>query len=296
MKSSSVGDVYGRLEYMRRTEEPRRYKAERKRNPRSWIPETQNVRGFPAERKRQWVGTWRRTPLHERPRAWLLQETHVILEEEASELAADWRKLWGLHNADNSPRLSYWSIDETKTGGVAILIIPAEADQVSPWQEERLTKRALAITYGDKHIFNIYAPNNHQTRETLYHDLQQWKWSERDTILAGDFNCVMSPALDRLGGDRTGRSESAELQHLLEGEQLEDASTLTAPTEDDDDYLEPTYWGPEAASRIDRFYVRQTWTAQVEWVAVEQPIVASGHRRVRQESNLRRQHPSAFEQ
>ncbi|KAE9036079.1 hypothetical protein PR001_g9006 [Phytophthora rubi] len=52
--------------------------------------------------------------------------------------------------------------------------------------------------------------------------------------------------------------------------------------EDDPDPIDfYTYWGPNAASRLDRFYVPQTWTGVVQWISVEEPAAPSDHQRVR---------------
>ncbi|TDH67158.1 uncharacterized protein CCR75_007856 [Bremia lactucae] len=63
---------------------------------------------------------------------------------------------------------------------------------------------------------------------------------------------------------------------------LEDASTLSAPVDDDPpkptDFL--TYWTKSTASSIDRFYVPRGWASLVQWVEVIEPAVESDHLRV----------------
>ncbi|KAE8908137.1 hypothetical protein PF003_g8040 [Phytophthora fragariae] len=143
----------------------------------------------------------------------------------------------------------------------------------------------MAITIGELLVINVYAPNDHRDREAFFTQLQAWPRQQQDTILAGDFNCVQSPLLDRLGGHRSKRPESKALEQLLEQGQLEDARILeehaeTEEVEDQDPTEYFTYWVPEAASRIDRYYVPKTWTAVVERVEVEEPAIASDHQRV----------------
>ncbi|POM62823.1 DNase I-like protein [Phytophthora palmivora] len=138
-------------------------------------------------------------------------------------------------------------------------------------------------------MVNVYAPNVRQDRELFYGMLQTWPWQVREVILAGDFNYVIMPdissVLDRLGGKRNARSESAALCDLQQQLKVEDACILAGHTEEFWEQMEPTefftYWGPEAASRLDRFYVPQKWTAEVKWVAVEKPQVPSDHQCVR---------------
>ena len=47
--------------------------------------------------------------------------------------------------------------------------------------------------------------------------------------------------------------------------------------DDADEALDPTdyftYWGPDSASCIDRFYVPQSWAAEVQWVSMVEPPV-----------------------
>ncbi|ETI48834.1 hypothetical protein F443_07200 [Phytophthora nicotianae P1569] len=211
----------------------------------------------------------------------MIQETHVSTFTEAEELKADWRRLWGRSHQSDSKPLSYWSIDDSKRGGVAILLHPSVVDQVSPWLQERWTRRVIAIKMRERTLVNVYAPNSHEEREQFFGRLQAWPWEACETIVAGDFNCVLSPVIDRLGGHRTGRPESAALPDLLRQLQLEDTCILAGQTGDGADKLENTeyftYWGPEAASRIDRFYVPASWTAKVQWLSVLEPTTPSDH-------------------
>jgi hypothetical protein len=76
-RPNEVGDAYGRERCWR--DEQRRDERERKkaygRGQRRI--ESQNVRGFKPESRKQWIGAWRRTPVAKRPMVWLVQETHV---------------------------------------------------------------------------------------------------------------------------------------------------------------------------------------------------------------------------
>ncbi|KAE8975815.1 hypothetical protein PF001_g22557 [Phytophthora fragariae] len=133
-------------------------------------------------------------------------------------------------------------------------------------------------------LVNLCAPNDRTDREEFFTELAQREWSKGDIIMAGDFNSVQCPILDRLGGRRSGRPESAALQDLVQQLYLEDASTLAAAIKGDEEESDPievfTYWGPEAASRIDRFYVPQAWAGAVQWVEVAEPAASSDHQRV----------------
>ncbi|CAI5722812.1 unnamed protein product [Peronospora farinosa] len=109
------------------------------------------------------------------------------------------------------------------------------------------------------------------------------QWPQSEVVLFGDFNCVQSPHLDRLGGLRSGRPESPELETLLQALGLEDAQTLAASAMEDEvpepvDYY--TFWNARSASRIDRFYVGTSWTAVVQQVQVQLPVFHSDHQQI----------------
>ena len=278
-------DAYGRHIYITKAHQSqhgRRYTDSRVGA--RWI-ETQNVRGFTPGSRSKWLEAWRRTPVKERPLAWIAQQTHISSHGEAANLTAKWASLWGRTESHQGAGLSYWSVYTSSTGGVAILLNPSVAEATSPWQQNMWTSRANAVDIGDYRLVNVYAPNCSADRERFFTGLQQWPWQQHDSVIAGDFNCVQSPPLDRLGGTRSGRPESAALHTLLHSLSLEDALTLCAGVTDDDEVLAPTdfftYWGPNTASRIDRFYVPQSWAAVVQWVSVDEPNVQSDHQRVR---------------
>jgi exonuclease III len=203
---------------------------------------------------------------------------------EAEQLADDWARAWDKHVQTDRPTLAYWSVHDEKTGGVAVLVNPGVADTVTPWQQHRWTNRVIAVEIEDMVTVNIYAPNSHKEREEFFAELQTWPWEGHTIILAGDFNSVQSPKLDRLGGGRSANPESTQLQTLVEHLQLEDARVLEESVDDDAESVNATdfftWWGPETASRIDRFYVPVTWTAKVQWVSVEEPAMHSDHQKV----------------
>lgn len=281
------GDAYGRYVFLRAKEakEKRTNKTMMKTEANSRRLETQNVRGFIGPSRMKWLRAWRRTPVREQPIAWMIQETHVSSPREVVQLSEAWTRLWGRQHVRNGPQLSYWSASETKKGGVAILLNPTVASAATAWQEEHWTPRVMALTIGDLLVVNVYAPNIKRDRETFFADIHHWLTPTKDVILTGDFNSVQSPLLDRLGGQRSDQPESVALAALTDHLGLEDARTLEVRADDEDEDPEPasfyTYWGPEAASRIDRFYVPRIWTARVQWVIVEEPPEASDHQRVR---------------
>jgi len=51
----------------------------------------------------------------------------------------------------------------------------------------------------DINLINIYAPNNDTDRRQFYSDLEKYLVPENN-ILAGDFNSIENPRLDKIGG------------------------------------------------------------------------------------------------
>ena len=164
---------------------------------------------------------------------------------------------WGQKERGPISPLAYWSVGDDKTGGVALLLDPRRASEEEPWHPERWTKQVACLMIAGVLLVNIYAPTIYQEREKLFSQLKLWSWPSCAIVIAGDFNCVQSPVLDRLGTTRTGRSESATLSDLIGILGLADAKTLPALINEEEppdptDYF--TYWTKSTASRIDRFY------------------------------------------
>ena len=142
---------------------------------------------------------------------------------------------------------------------MAILLNPTVAESAAPWNLSCWSNRVVVVEIGDFRLVNVYAPNTPVDREHFFTSLQRLPWSPKATFRAGDFNSVQSPPLGRLGGTRSGRPENAAFQALITSINLVDARILSDNVDGDGDEPDPTdfftYWGPEAASHIDRFYV-----------------------------------------
>lgn len=278
-ESGAAGDVYGRLIALR--EEKAGVGRKRKGKVESSRFLTQNVRGFKQENQFGWLRAWRRIPVRERPVAWLLQETQISSEDEASTLEEAWKQLWGKQNEKDGPRLSYWSVHSSKVGGVAILLNPDHSKEAKAWSVGHWTNRGIAVRIGGQLVVNVYAPNVPVEREAFWKQLRQWQWPRCEIVLAGDFNCVQSPPLDRRGEQQGTKPESPALRELVRHLDLEDAVTLEGAVNEDEEYIDPTefctYWGAECASRIYRFYVPTDWTNKVHWVEVKEPAAPSDH-------------------
>ncbi|KAL3658995.1 hypothetical protein V7S43_015880 [Phytophthora oleae] len=185
LQVEEANDVYGRLNYMQQADGRHKRKKQKRKGSKYQILETQNVRGFARDTRRMWMESWRRVPVKERPAAWMIQETYVSSLEEAEDLEKQWRRIWGNQNRKNGPQLSYWSVESSKTAGVAILLNPEVAEKTKPWQQQLWTKRNIMVEMEDTLLVNLYAPNTQEQREEMFEQLSSWTWKDNKIILGG---------------------------------------------------------------------------------------------------------------
>ena len=226
---------------------------------------------------------WRGRPLRERPLAWCLQETHVSGVDQAKAHSLQWAQLWGKHTDPSHPPLSYWSTGSSQAGKVAILLNPKSALDALVWEQDLWGTREIALSINGFVLLNVYAPTLRAEREDFFSRLPRWSLPRDNSIILGDFNCVQSPLLDRLGPHRSCRPESPALEAFLDQREWADARLMRDHAEDEeaDDTVDHfTYWEGSRASRIDRFYVPRSWVAQVLWVTVRTPPYLSDHQEV----------------
>ena len=141
-------------------------------------------------------------------------------------------------------------------------------------------KRVMVVVVDSVQLVNIYSSNYRHEREHLFGQMREWPWPQLEVVLFGDFNCVQSPHLDRLGGLRSVRPESPELETLLCVLGFENAYTLATSAMEETvlrsvDYY--TFWNARSSSRINRFYVTTLWTTVVQQVQVQLPVTHFNH-------------------
>ena len=180
---------------------------------------------------------------------------------------------------------------------MAILLTPESAQQATAWNQELWNTRSISISINGLILLNVYSPSLRPAREQFFDDLSRWNLPSESSLVVGDFNCVQSPLLDHLGLPRSSRPDSLALEELLDQHSWDDARLLRTHADDEDadslvDHL--TYWAGESASRIDRFYVHQSWASKVCWVAVRPLPCASDHQEVELQLQSQRSplHPS----
>lgn len=117
---------------------------------------TQNVRGFQTTERKAWLDAIRRQPKYELPDIVLLQERRVKSEREAKELKHHWSRIWGLKN--DAVGNAFFTVDDSGTGGVAILLNPKTVSTARPVLADHWNKRLIAVKVAGVTWINIYAP------------------------------------------------------------------------------------------------------------------------------------------
>ena len=110
--------------------------------------------------------------------------------------------------------------------------------------------------------------------KSFFNNLSQYKEKRKNLIIAGDFNCVLYPHLDRCtkGKPSTNKIESKELPKLLQKLDLTDALPLVEPTSKgsrawkENQVRQHSYWVNTSSARLDRFYISSDLIQKVSYV------------------------------
>ena len=174
----------------------------------------------------------------------LLQETHV----DSKELAEQFKR--------ERAGKSYFSFGASRTGGVAVLIrdgLNCSVDYVKYGHESRSLIVDITIEGLALRIINVYCPNDSLERNNFLRDLDNKIQSTRTIVLAGDFNFVEDPRLDRQGGnpDRTDSSRPV-MAALTSMGDLVDIFRAKRPTDREFTFYDHIW---QSRSRLDRIYI-----------------------------------------
>ena len=180
----------------------------------------------------------------------LLQETHVNCSD-----IADWEREWSLD--------SFWNPGPSNLScGVGILFNKHRQIQVLSTDsdtEGRILKVTVRFDNQIFQIVNIYAPVYQQFRETFFLSLNEFLEPNVHTILAGDFNMVEDPCLDRVGDTILPQHTKG----IIALDSLKQSFALTDPWREQNPSLKRFSWNSRHSqskrkSRIDRFYSTKT--------------------------------------
>ena len=133
----------------------------------------------------------------------LVQETHSNVKQEAK-----WTQEW-------APRTVIFNSNKnsaTPTNGVAIFIndVNTDAKTITNDLDGRIIAVDITIQGTTLHLINIYAPvGNMTTKDAFFNKLYPYTLSNIPTIMAGDFNIVDQPTVDRFPpGNNAERSKA----------------------------------------------------------------------------------------
>ena len=173
-----------------------------------------------------------------------LQESHITCLDDANIWSIEWGG--GL----------YASYGSSSKCGTIILTAPHlthQVGKVNPDHEGRLLSIIYKHSLGNICLCNVYAPNNPSDRKDFFNVLPTFIPGNMPCLLAGDFNCVPDPGLDRRnpGSHRNSRAGIFELGHTLELHSLSDIWRTLNPST-----YAFTWHKPDGsdASRLDRIY------------------------------------------
>jgi len=171
----------------------------------------------------------------------LVQETHCSSPAHATDLNTEWGAT------------GFWSVGDN-TGGTAVLLSRA----ASSWNPQirrcdpRTTIIDLDIDGVPTTLVNVYAPNNAKNNKAFFTTLADADWDpDRLHLLAGDFNSVVDPSLDR-PGQTFAREDPSALLSLTHRLGLVDLWRQRNPTSTQ---VSRRSARGTAGSRIDRWYL-----------------------------------------
>ena len=125
---------------------------------------------------------------------YVLQETHLADLNQGEH----WQKLWGGH--------ALWSTGTNRSSSVGLLIKPGSAIEIVNHRADsdgRVLCTKLCLGNKISQVLNVYTPNDHSIRGEFFSNLRRYAFCNVDTVMAGDFNCIPDPRLDKWGGDDT---------------------------------------------------------------------------------------------
>ena len=151
--------------------------------------------------------------------------------------------------------------NEKNNAGVAILLKTKHIymEKISNDLEGRILTVKIFLNNQDFKITNIYAPSGKRNRtqnHTFFDNVYPYLNSNYPLILAGDFNCIENPLLDKHPPIKT-YAKPQTLITITDNLNLHDTYRTLHPT-----LTMYTHHAPNSQSRLDRIYVNPTITPQ----------------------------------
>jgi endonuclease/exonuclease/phosphatase family metal-dependent hydrolase len=135
-----------------------------------------------------------------------IQETHVYNPTQINRLNKIWKGQ------------IFWDEGSFNSRGVAILVkdtVPIKISQIRTSGKGQYIVIHATIQEKKFRFVNIYFPHTNQERITIIEELRTFLPTETNIILAGDFNFVENPKLDKLGGNTAQAISTRNVFELL---------------------------------------------------------------------------------
>jgi ribonuclease HI len=211
----------------------------------------------------------------------MIQETHIGTKTEANELQLTWQRMWGL--AETERQISFWSTEDTRKGGVAILLHPLRVKEKFVELTKHTSRNHITIESNTLRVTNIYAPKEGPQQTILYKSLLDIPPFHNQSICGGDFNALLMPSWDRCtAGKRSSGKKSRPLESLMEHWNLTD-TLATLHIENIMNWEQyrgnfHTYGTSQHSSRLDRLYVSPELLPNIYLQRAIHPAVLSDHK------------------
>lgn len=215
-----------------------------------------------------------------------VQETKITTDTQEDELF----KFFSMH----------YQVVHTKalggSGGTAVFLRRGDKMQIIPElgsdEKGRVSAVDCQIGKGMFRIVSIYAPNEARERASFFESLQGFLEVPLTTVIAGDFNCVLSTH-DRTSKGSAADSSARSLKKIITVNNLSDVAEGR-----DKGTLRFTHWQGDAHARLDRIYLSEANDFQLSDYVVS-PVPFSDHAAVEivlhiKENNRRKGSRSAY--
>ena len=214
-----------------------------------------NVRGLKDKTKRAGIFNWLQSKNSD---ILLLQETHCHLKKDETKWSGEWEGK------------CFWSKGTSRSKGVAILFKPGfKSDIVKVNTDSNGRYIIIYIKRGELiyRIVNIYAPNEEYERinftNMMIQILSEDCNDNMETIIGGDYNCVLNSELDRKNCSSNYDAGQRDVKYLMDIFELEDVWRRRNPDE-----RCFTWEGRGKQSRIDYWLISQSLDNQIDEVTI----------------------------
>ena len=178
-----------------------------------------------------------------------------------------------------------WNFGKSNSCGVAILLI-SDRIQIenfhSDFQGRIIRLDFAADGYSNFRIVNAYFPTDSSERLDFINNFSQHLAGAKNLILGGDFNFILDPNLDKIGGNlQTGNTGCKPFKTLLHKHSLIDCFRYLYPDKKNVTWTRSNVGNETSnydivATRLDRFYI-STWIKDSLIKFENLPCVCSDH-------------------